>query len=454
MSWGDTLKDAWNGATTAAKDAANAIGRGVETAADWTVDKAVKGWDYTSEKAVQAWDYTSEKAVQAWDYTSEKAVQAWDYTSEKAVQAWDWTSEKAVQGWNWTSEKAAQGWDWTKQAGIDVYRGAVIVLGKGVAGLGGALNVWWKDLKKEFARASDHLIDVYNEIADLFGWDPIDAISEASSCACGSETDGAFVKDGCVTTDDADAARADPVRPDAGNTCCDGVAGKRTIFYVNGIKTDLKTHCATLQAIANSTCADVVGIYNATEGMVPDGLQTFGDRALIEQAASGKHTALDGRNPAVDTVSDMVYGEVLAGRPPPEIWAHSQGGAVTSLGLYSANNRLEAAGVFGGLDGMKVKSFGSAAPRWVQGPNYEHYVHINDATPVIFGLGADAANDPSKAGGGSVIRFAGRPGELVREGPKFKRTGLELTDNHEIDSMYVPMQEQIHGGCGGHAAAP
>ena len=399
MGWGDPIKDAWNDATTAAKDAANAVGRGAETAADWT--------------------------------------------AEKAVQSWDWTSEKAVQGW-----------DWTKQFAVDRSREALNYLADGVARAGGALNTGWNDLKKAIDRTSERLIGAYNAIADIFGWDPIDGISESSSCACESKTDGAFVKDGCVATASADEAKAEPVRPDAGNTCCHGKAGGRTIYYVNGISTDLKTHCETLKSIANSTCADVVGIFNATDGFAADTLQTFGDRRLIEQAADGKDLALDGRNPAVDTVSDMVYGEVLAGRQPPEIWAHSQGGAVTSLGLYSANNRLEAAGVFGGLDGMKVKSFGAAAPKWVQGPDYEHYVHINDGTPLFYGLGDNPANDAGTAGGGTVIRFGGKKGQFFRDGPGFKRTLPAPVANHQIDGVYVPMQEQVNGGCGEHATAP
>lgn len=38
-----------------------------------------------------------------------------------------------------------------------------------------------------------------------------------------------------------------------------------------------------------------------------------------------------------------------------------------------------------------MKRFGSAAPSWGDGPEYEHYIHVDDATPSLFGLGQDGA---------------------------------------------------------------
>jgi len=239
------------------------------------------------------------------------------------------------------------------------------------------------------------------------------------------------------------------------SACCQAkrAAGgqPRDIIYVNGILTDAQAHCATLKNIANQTCARVVGIYNATEGGLKDATQTGQDRRLIKAAASGKGVpGADGRNPAVDTLSRTVAKETLAGRPP-EVWAHSQGGAVTSLALYEAKNSV---GIITGnpdpLKGMKVKSFGSAAPQWTDGPAYEHYVHMNDPVPTMFGLGHNPAGDAAAAGkGAKVIRFGGdvkssAPFDAANPAKEWVPTNL---DNHSVDVSYLKMEKQQNGGC-------
>ena len=206
----------------------------------------------------------------------------------------------------------------------------------------------------------------------------------------------------------------------------------RDIIYVNGINTDRAAHCFTLNAIAAQTCGRVVGVYNATEGMPKDALQT----------------GQDGRNPAVDTMARQIGSALRAGEKP-EIWAHSQGGAVASLALFEAKqDRMIATGNPNPLAGMKVKSFGSASPKWTDGPRYEHYVHVDDATPSTFGLGHSGAGDAKNAGAGArVIRFSGDP-----TGDKFTvppRTGWAptMTSNHGIEATYLKMEKQTNGGC-------
>ncbi|MRG91359.1 hypothetical protein [Polyangium spumosum] len=224
--------------------------------------------------------------------------------------------------------------------------------------------------------------------------------------------------------------------------CCKKCnAGKppRTIFYVNGINTDRDAHCKTLKQIGDMTCATVIGVYNATEGFARDAQQTSKDRRLIREAAAGKKDlTTDGRNPAVNTLSDLVVQEREAGRPV-EIFAHSQGGAVTSLALFDANNELKAGSSApnAGLDGnVKVTSFGSAAPQWVQGPDYEHYVHVNDATPMVFGLG-DKKSDHDKYANGDVVLFSGERGQkadFAMDGQKLDKNWLPgMTEYHGID---------------------
>jgi hypothetical protein len=160
-----------------------------------------------------------------------------------------------------------------------------------------------------------------------------------------------------------------------------------------------------------------------------------------------KSLAHDGRNPAVDTLSDLIVMETRENRPP-ELFAHSQGGAITSLALQDASNTLKAgpSDVPNSLKGVKVTSFGSAAPSWVEGPDYTHYVNVNDLTPMYFGLGDNPSNS---AKGGPNAKFVGFSGsrdskEPFATGSKVDKHILPGLDQyHDMDDkMYLKMYEQ------------
>jgi hypothetical protein len=325
---------------------------------------------------------------------------------------------------------------------------------QGLEAAGGAINRGLNaagNARDSLARRANN---ARNRIRSAFGMEPVgEACPTCNGTAAPTtdvEADGWYMGAGCTPKRTQAEAQASPTQPDPNNACCRGKTGQRTIYYVNGIKTTRAAHCTTLREIANSTCANVIGIYNATEGFVQDGLQTGGDRQLINRAANGTPPRLDGRNPAVNTVSNTVYNEVQAGRRP-EIWAHSQGGAVTSLGLYSADNRLQMAGNQNRLAGTQVTSFGSAAPRWVDGPTYNHYVNVNDLTPVSLGLGASADAAGNRGGRGSTIhRFSGSPSAgWANEGqPGYRRGVLTMASNHGIEETYIAKRDRDAGGCG------
>jgi hypothetical protein len=208
-------------------------------------------------------------------------------------------------------------------------------------------------------------------------------------------------------------------------------------------------HCNTLKEIKKTTGKNVVGVYNATEGSANDLVQSMGDRDLIESAYEGKSIAKrvgDGRNPATDSISDLVYNELKQGNKP-EIWMHSQGGATGSLGLFDAINRLKAANI--GMENITVKSFASAAQRWPDGPTYEHYVHVNDLTPTAFGLGSDSKTDNIRAGSNAkVIRFSGNHQLNVpfETDPKKLDKNLipDLSKYHGMEKTYIKMFKQEH----------
>jgi len=171
-----------------------------------------------------------------------------------------------------------------------------------------------------------------------------------------------------------------------------------TVLYVNGINTNLAGQANSLQAIADTTGAKVIGIHNATEGMVADLAQCVKDK-------------LDkGTNPAVDTLANTLYSEIKAGRTV-HLMAHSQGGLISSRALNDVYNRLriedgmskdQAQKLMGKIE---VETFGAAAMRYPDGPQYVHYVNRGDPVPGMFGLGptSDKWNPLVDGGKGSKV---------------------------------------------------
>lgn len=188
------------------------------------------------------------------------------------------------------------------------------------------------------------------------------------------EFDGHFVGAGGQTFAPGTALSDIPAVTPAG-----GVRNKETLIYVNGIRTNVAGQSNSLQAIADNTGSRVVGIHNATEGFGADVLQSLGDKLDI------------GDNPAVDTLADTVYNELRAGRDV-HLMAHSQGALITSRALQDVKNRLmledgmSRADAESLMNNIKVETFGGAARRYPDGPQYVHYVNRNDGVPQAFGL--------------------------------------------------------------------
>ncbi|MCU0240191.1 MAG: hypothetical protein MUC29_12180, partial [Pyrinomonadaceae bacterium] len=159
-----------------------------------------------------------------------------------------------------------------------------------------------------------------------------------------------------------------------------GRKSNETLIFVNGINTTFDLHKTNLQNLANATGQPVVGIYNATQGMFKDLVQSAGDKYDI------------GNNPAVKTLADNIYNELKAGRSP-HIIAHSQGGLITSRAIQDVQNRLRLEDGMSKKDAqklmgnLKVETFGSAASKYPDGPKYVHYVNNKDLVPNLFGLG-------------------------------------------------------------------
>jgi hypothetical protein len=194
-----------------------------------------------------------------------------------------------------------------------------------------------------------------------------------------------------------------------------------TLVYVNGIQNDKDTQFGSMQQIADRTGAKVVGIHNATEGIVADLAQCVTDK-------------LDkGKNPAVDTLADTVYNELKAGRDV-HLVAHSQGALVTSRALNDVAKRLRiedglsAADVEKKMSGLKVETFGGAAAHFPDGPQYVHYVNNRDIVPTWFGQGNGKGVDEWARDGGK--------GAVIR---RFDY-GSGISGSHSLNDAYLPQR--------------
>jgi hypothetical protein len=218
--------------------------------------------------------------------------------------------------------------------------------------------------------------------------------------------DGKYVGANGQTSNTASGVQ--PVKPNNGTP----QTGK-TVFYVNGIQTDLAAQQKSLQVIANKTGANVIGIHNSTEGFAKDLAQSLGDKTDL------------GKNPPVDTLANAIYDAAKTGKPI-NIIAHSQGGIITSRAVEDATNRLREDGLSSQAaknllsKTVNIQTFGGAALTYPGGPNYRHVVNSADPVPGLFGKGAVADKNT----------------ETFTE----NRAGLnplKVFDNHSFDNVYA-----------------
>ena len=252
--------------------------------------------------------------------------------------------------------------------------------------------------------ATENLSDVFASRTGLStALNPLSVRFQRQETPVDKEFDGHF-----VGAEGQTFAPGTPLSEIPAVTPAGGVRNHETLIYVNGIRTNVAGQSNSLQAIADQTGSRVVGVHNATEGFGADILQSFGDKLDI------------GSNPAVDTLADTVYNELRAGRDV-HLLAHSQGALVTSRALQDVKNRLmledgmSRADAERLMNNIKVETFGGAARRFTDGPQYVHYVNRNDGVPQAFGL-RSWLNPFAHEGQGAVTHYfrEGRP--LVSHG--------------------------------------
>lgn len=163
-----------------------------------------------------------------------------------------------------------------------------------------------------------------------------------------------------------------------------------TTYFTNGINTDSKGARVGAQELANQTGTNVVPIYNSTEGMPTDILQTGLDRINL------------GDNKAADTLANAIYSDLKAGRQV-NVVGYSQGGAIVSHALEMVDSRIkdDHGGFFGNLpffgnDNIKAREsllsnvnvvgLAGAGKNFPAGPQYTFYVNKQDPVPNWLGV--------------------------------------------------------------------
>ncbi|AKJ08340.1 hypothetical protein ATI61_1291 [Archangium gephyra] len=205
-----------------------------------------------------------------------------------------------------------------------------------------------------------------------------------------------------------------------------------TILYVNGIMTPLDGQLKEMQSIADTSGAKVVGIHNATQGLVTDLAQCVTDK-------------LDkGSNPAVDTLADTLYSELKAGRDV-HLMGYSQGGLITARALFDVEQRLRLEDGLSKaqteqlMSHLKVETFGAASTKYPDGPQYVHYVNNADPVPTLTGLGGsvDPLDFLKDAGKGAVVH-------------RFTDGNLNPISNHMLDTLYMKHRVSFDEARAGH----
>lgn len=187
--------------------------------------------------------------------------------------------------------------------------------------------------------------------------------------------------------------------------------------FINGILTSSAGFIGGLEQVnAAWGGADVVGLYNGSEGKIPDVLQAFDDKI---QALGYQRLAT--RNPAVESLKELIRQNANGDRKL-ELIAHSQGSAIVSAALsdlYREDPDL--------VSFVEVTTFGAFGTNFPPGPTYHHYIHDRDLVPFMARLIAPA-NSP-----GDMARFYASM-TVIQDKPDFLANDFGRLIDHDLES--------------------
>lgn len=421
---GEWFAEKWDQATEEGKAAASAIYDGAAAAAQATKDAAAAAKD----AAIIAADATKDAVIASADAVK-RAVDATDTVLRNAARA-------------------------TEHSIVDASSKGVAAANRGARWVGDRVD----NVKQDAVNVRDSIVDKLEDLGLEFDDTPVAApITPCPDCmqdgdfmilneegACQRIAVGASHVEAQAAITEAKASTAP-----ANSPCCKGKSNaqrSKIQYYTNGINTDAVSHCDTLKKLAEISCSRVVGIFNDTEGALKDAKRTADARQFLRDEMNGKTVReYNGFSPSVETIQKTMEIELLSGNEF-NIIAHSEGGANTSLGTNRAIQSLKASGDSGLVQNANITSMGSAAPIWADGPNYNHYIHVNDTTPNLLGLGD---SDHNGGAGSKVLRFSGSKSAGFTDNP-MKRPYVPASPvrDHSITDSYFEYYNVTEGGCG------
>ena len=413
---GDWFAEKWDQATDAGKAAASAVYDGAAAAAQASKEAAIAAAQAAKDAAIAAADATK------------RAASAADTALRNTARA---TEHAVVDGGSKVVAAANDGARWVGDRVDDVKEGAGKLRDRAVEGLE-KLGIEFDDTP--VASPTTECAGCKNDGDFMI----LDSEGECQSISPGTspaETQAAIANAKAQTV--ASQSPCCQKKPEAQRA--------KTQYYTNGIGTDSTAHCDTLKKLAAVSCSKVVGIFNDTEGAPTDARRTADARQFLRDEMNGKEVrSYEGFSPSVDTIKKTMEIELLSGNEF-NIIAHSEGGANTSLGTNRAIQSLKASGDAGLVENANITSMGSAAPAWADGPNYNHYIHVNDTTPNVLGLGDSNAH----AGANShVHRFSGSKNDGFVDDP-VKRPYFPSSPvrDHSITNSYLDYYNHTEAGC-------
>lgn len=194
-------------------------------------------------------------------------------------------------------------------------------------------------------------------------------------------------------------------------------------FFVNGINTSLSKQIEDMKNIAGRGFR-VLGVHNATAGMVRDIAQTVGDKLGL------------GKNPAVDTVKNLLHQALESGLSVSLI-GHSQGATICCRALWEVRDSLLEGGlseeqVTSKLSQVELETAGGVSTRFPDGPAYKHSMNSYDPVPRTLGLN-------------SFLPFK-KPGENAEiENLAVFRKPYTLPEDHWYDLIPNAIDRSVHG---------
>ena len=289
---------------------------------------------------------------------------------------------------------AARIGDMTAHGGVIIMGAPNVIIGEigspspGAAGLGGivaGMGVATSGLLQKAATSLYAVGDAaVKEIAELVGhflagkksvrsW----LLDHSSRDTTQTPFDGKVIGAGCKPSEPSSVETTQGIRP---VNCSDPSKTIPKVYFANGINTKLygdgASMCNTMQQIANQTCAEVVGIYGATEGMLPDLDQAVDE---IEKNSNSKQE---------QTLAKLMTDSATSDPPQDlNLIVHSRGG----LAAQEAIANTKAAMLFNAppdevdqaLSHINVAAYGTAEKGWPVGPEYTKLNNSADPVPEI-----------------------------------------------------------------------